>query len=30
LRLLARAYHGLGREPDATRAEAQAAALVKK
>jgi arylsulfatase A-like enzyme/Tfp pilus assembly protein PilF len=30
LRLLARAYRGLGREPDAKRVEAQAAALDKK
>jgi choline-sulfatase len=30
LRLLARAYRGLGREPDAKRAEEQAAALGKK
>jgi Flp pilus assembly protein TadD len=30
LRLLARAYRGLGREPDAKRAEEQAAALEKK
>jgi Flp pilus assembly protein TadD len=30
LRLLARAYRGLGREPDAKRVEAQAAALDRK